>query len=137
MALISENMAREWWGDPRAAVGKRIRSTLKDDWREVVGVIADLRDDGIDQKAPTIALLAACAKEFRERGNLRAPQRGYHRPYAAGGLRGILQELRQAVAGVNPNLPLASVQTLHPSMTARWRAPPSPWCCWPSPAGWR
>jgi len=37
VALISENVARELWNDPRAAIGKRIRPTLKDDWREVIG----------------------------------------------------------------------------------------------------
>jgi hypothetical protein len=33
VALISESLAREWWRDPRAAIGKRIRTTLDDDWR--------------------------------------------------------------------------------------------------------
>ena len=64
MALVSENMAREIWHDPRAAVGKRIRYTLKDDWREVIGVVADLRDDGIDQKAPTIVYWPLLQKNF-------------------------------------------------------------------------
>ena len=54
VALVSENMAREHWRDPRAAIGKRIRATLGDDWREVIGVVADLRDDGIDQKPPGV-----------------------------------------------------------------------------------
>ena len=41
--MISENMARELWRDPRAAIGKRIRPTPKDDWREIVGVVGDER----------------------------------------------------------------------------------------------
>ena len=27
VAIVSENLAREWWGDPRAALGKRIRES--------------------------------------------------------------------------------------------------------------
>ena len=52
VALVSENLARELWGDPPAALGKRIRETFKSPWREVVGVVTDERDDGVDQKAP-------------------------------------------------------------------------------------
>jgi len=65
VALVSENMTRELWRDPRAAIGKRIRPTLKDDWREVIGVAADLYDDGLNQKAPGIVLLAPPREEFR------------------------------------------------------------------------
>src|SRR4030095_12314425 len=54
VAMVSENMARELWKDPSKALGKRIRSLSMDDWREVIGVVADLRDDGVDQKAPAI-----------------------------------------------------------------------------------
>ena len=71
VALVSENMARELWRDPRAAMGKRIRPTLKDDWREVIGVVADLRDDGVDRESACHCLLAAAAEEFRSRRDLR------------------------------------------------------------------
>src|SRR5438132_1408183 len=54
VGMVSENMARELWKVPSKALGKRIRSLSMDDWREVIGVVADLRDDGIDQKAPSI-----------------------------------------------------------------------------------
>ena len=54
VAMISENMARELWGEPRAALGKRIRASLTQEWREVIGVSADLRDEGVMKSAPTI-----------------------------------------------------------------------------------
>ena len=38
VAMISENMAREWWGSAQAALGKKIRVANTDDWREIVGV---------------------------------------------------------------------------------------------------
>jgi putative ABC transport system permease protein len=54
--MVSENLARELWREPSAALGKRIRENLKAPWREIVGVVGDERDDGLDQKAPGIAV---------------------------------------------------------------------------------
>ncbi len=34
VAIISENFAREYWGSPTAALGKKIRVGTTDDWRE-------------------------------------------------------------------------------------------------------
>ena len=112
VALVSENLARELWHDPRLALGKHIRSTLKDDWSEVIGVVADERDNGVDQKAPTIVYWPLMQKNFEGNGTtvrrsvaivLRTPRAGS---------TGLLQEVRQAVWSVNPNLPLANVRTL-------------------------
>ena len=111
VALVSENMARELWQDPRAAIGKRIRTTLKADWREVIGVVADLHDDGIDQKAPTITYWPLLLKNF-DGGN--AAIRGVSyvvRTSRAGSVR-LRQEIHQAVTSVNANLPVAEVKTL-------------------------
>ncbi len=112
VALISENIARELWHDPRAAVGKRIRSSLTDDWREVIGVVADLRDDGIDQKAPAIVYWPLLQKNFSSSKIevVRGAAFAIRTPRA--GSPGLLRELQQAVARVNPNLPVADVKTL-------------------------
>ena len=48
VAMLSENLAREMWGSPAAAVGKRIREA-NGVWREVVGVTGDIYDEGVDQ----------------------------------------------------------------------------------------
>src|SRR5262249_415898 len=50
VAMLSENLARELWGNPQAAIGKRIREGKQVPWREVVGVVADERTDGVNQK---------------------------------------------------------------------------------------
>jgi cell division protein FtsX len=41
--MVSENLARELWGQPSAALGKRIRPYAKGGWREVVGVVEDIQ----------------------------------------------------------------------------------------------
>jgi predicted permease len=51
VAIVSENLARELWGAPSAAIGKRIASAKV--WHEVVGVVEDVRHNGVDKPAPT------------------------------------------------------------------------------------
>src|SRR5206468_12989107 len=55
VAMVSDNLARELWGSPSGALGKQIRERNSSDWLEVVGVVSDERDEGVDKKAPTAA----------------------------------------------------------------------------------
>jgi putative ABC transport system permease protein len=52
VAVISENLAREYWREPAEALGKRL--TGPDEWSEIVGVVGDERVDGLNRPAPTI-----------------------------------------------------------------------------------
>jgi hypothetical protein len=111
VALVSENLARELWREPGAAIGKRIREHLKADWREIVGVVSDERDDGVDQKAPTIAFWPLLMAKF-EGDEMFAPRSlAYVIRSPRTGSSGFINEIGQAVWSVNPNLPLASVRT--------------------------
>src|SRR6266481_1755123 len=51
VVIISENFAREYWNSPANAIGKRVRVGTTDDWREVIGVVADVHDDGVNKEA--------------------------------------------------------------------------------------
>jgi putative ABC transport system permease protein len=112
VALVSENLARELWRDPRAAVGKRIRVTQKDDWREVIGVVADLRDNGIDQKPPTIVYWPLLLKDFQSESEIAIHSVAYVMRTPRAGSAGLRQEIQAAVASVNASLPVADVKTL-------------------------
>ena len=50
MAIVSENLARELWHDPATAVGKQI--TMEGRPREVLGVLGDVHQDGMDKQPP-------------------------------------------------------------------------------------
>ncbi len=53
--IVSENLARELWGTPNEAIGKRIQGVLPDSpWREVIGVVQDVRDNGVQEPSPAI-----------------------------------------------------------------------------------
>lgn len=64
VAIVSENTAREIWGTPKSAIGRRVRTRDGDDWREVMGVVADEHADGVERQAPTIAYWPLLAKNF-------------------------------------------------------------------------
>ena len=54
--MVSENMAREMWGSAERGAGQADpRRSLSDPWREIVGVVGDVYDDGVQQKAPAFA----------------------------------------------------------------------------------
>src|SRR5579883_2827077 len=111
VALISENLAREWWHDPRAAIGKRIRTAFTDDWREVIGVLEDMHDDGIDQKAPAMVYWPLWQKNWAGPGYVTRSVAFVVRTPRAGSA-GLRRELEQAVASVNASLAVADVKTL-------------------------
>src|SRR5581483_10708454 len=50
--LISENLARELWGTPTAAIGKHLREFSAMPWHEVIGVVGNVRENGVTQDTP-------------------------------------------------------------------------------------
>jgi predicted permease len=112
VAIVSESMARELWHDPQTAIGKRVREFNTSPWREVIGVAGDLRDDGVDQKAPTSVFFPLLMDTFE--GDTTYVQRGvsYIIRSRRAGSSIFVGELSKAVWSVNPGLPLASVQTV-------------------------
>jgi predicted permease len=111
VVLVSENLAREWWHDPRAAVGKRIRATLNDDWREVIGVLEDMRDNGIDQSPPAITYWPLWQTNWAGPGYVARSVAFVIRTPRAGSAA-LHRELEQAVASANANLAMADERTM-------------------------
>jgi predicted permease len=112
VALVSENFAREYWHDANNALGKRIRPANTDDWREIIGVVADMHDDGVSQDAPTSVYWPIIMDRFDgEKESLRRNIAFTIRSPRAGS-EAFMKEVRETVWSVNPNVPLSSVHTL-------------------------
>jgi putative ABC transport system permease protein len=111
-ALVSENLAREYWGSAAAALGKRIRENPQGKWREIIGVAGDERDDGVGKTAPLILYWPMMVKDFW--GEPLSVQRNaaYAIRSSRTGSAGFLKEAEQAVWSVNPNLTIAQVRTV-------------------------
>jgi predicted permease len=112
VAVVTENFARAVWKDPARALGKRIRNTPSNPWREIVGVVADARDDGVTREAPEIVYWPLLMKEFWNFPVFTPRNLSYAIRSQRLDSPTFLKEIQQAVWAVNPNLPLASVQTL-------------------------
>jgi predicted permease len=112
VVVISENFARDFWNTPEAALGKRIRVASIDDWREVVGVVANTYSDGVTKDPPSTAYWPIVVDRFEgdPSGIRRDVSFAIRSPRS--GSEAFLKEVREAVWSVNPNLPLSDVHTL-------------------------
>jgi putative ABC transport system permease protein len=112
VAIVSENLAKEDWGSAQSAIGKRVRVATVDEWREVVGVVGDVHDDGLNKDAPKTAYWPMMMSKFEGQPvNVRRDAAYVIRSPRAGS-EAFLKEVRQAVWSVNANLPLSSVHTV-------------------------
>jgi len=112
VAIISENFAREYWGDPAKAVGKRVRVGNIDDWREVIGVAGNLYDDGVSQPPSSAVYWPLFQDRFEgQKETVRRYVSFLIRSSRAGSAT-FMSEVQQAVWSINPDLPLADATTV-------------------------
>jgi ABC-type antimicrobial peptide transport system permease subunit len=112
VAIISENFAREYWQNPQNAIGKRIRVGSTDDWHEIIGVAANVHEDGINQDEPTSVYWPLLQGKFQ--GDTERAQRYITvviRTQRAGS-QAFMNEVQRAVWSIDSDLPLADVHTL-------------------------
>src|SRR5205807_1118509 len=112
VAMVSENLARELWGEPGLAIGKEIREDLKGPWREVVGVVNDERENGVQEKAPAVAVYPLLMNNFENNAVAVRRTVSYIVRSPRAGSPTLLADVQQAVWSMNPSLPLANVRTL-------------------------
>jgi predicted permease len=112
VAIISENFARQYWRDPQDALGKRIRPGSIDDWREIVGVVQDVHDDGVDKEAPSSVYWPVMMDHFEgEKQTLRRSLAFAMRSPRAGS-RSFMNEVQERVWSVDADVPLSDASTL-------------------------
>jgi predicted permease len=112
VTIVSENTARELFQDPQSAIGKRIRVATVDPFREIIGVVGNVYDDGVSAKAPTSVYWPLMMKKFegQEIRMNRFVAFVIRNPHA--GSENFMKDVRTAVWAINPNLPLSDVHTL-------------------------
>jgi predicted permease len=119
--LVSESLAREYWGSPAAAMGKRV--SVRPDpvrWHEVIGVVADVREDGLGQTPPLMVYWPQVTLAFWEGTTLDNVQTWRGMGYAIRsdriGTAGFQDDVRAAIWEINPNLPVRGLQPLEDLM---------------------
>jgi predicted permease len=113
IGILSESLARELWGSSQAAIGKQFHEYPGQPWHEVVGVVQDVRENGVDQVSPATVYWPSLI------GDITAPQKleAWRTVYFAlrsnrAGTQAFINEVQQAVWSVNANLPVADISTM-------------------------
>ncbi len=112
VALVNASMTRYWdHGDP---IGSRLSFDGAQTWIRVVGVVGDIRQFGLDR--PSIAQVYV---PLSQSGGLA----GRFLVRTAGPTAGVATLIRDAVHGVDPNMPVENIQTLD-ALRERYLATP-------------
>ena len=117
--IVSENLARELWGSPSAAIGRRIRqgtgATNQAPWMEIIGVAQNVHENGADEPPPPTVYIPTMRETSTATG---ARQLAVTRPVVVAirspqaGTETLLNAVRAAVSRMSAGIPLASVQTM-------------------------
>jgi predicted permease len=113
--VISEGLARELWGEPAAALGKRVRESRPDApgiWRDVIGVVRDVHEDGVSLDAPRLVYWPVLKDSFFGQPKFGTPSIAYVVRSERAGTASFAAEINQAVWAVNADLPVFLVRTV-------------------------
>ncbi len=111
--LVSENLARELWGSVQAAVGKRVRANDADVWREVLGVVEDVRHSGAQEPAPAVVYWPIFGqRHYPPRITVGTRAVAFSVRTDRAGTGSLLSDIRQAVSSVNAALAVANAETM-------------------------
>ncbi len=110
--LISQSMARQFWPG-EDALGKRLTMTFfPDAVREVVGIVGDVKLDGLDQTRPSAAL-------YFPLGQVSAPANGEWTSFpmtlvvrSTSSPQGLVSAVSNAVHSIDPEMPLRDILTM-------------------------
>ena len=109
VGILSENLARECCGSAQAAIGQHFREFDSMPWHEVIGVVEDVRMNGVGDPAPAIGYWPVSARNpFFDPA--RAVTFAVHSSRA--GTPEFIGEVQKAVWSVNANLPVANIRTM-------------------------
>lgn len=111
VAVVNESFVRQFWPPEVDPIGQRVRFSGDDEarWIDVVGVAQDMRHYGLEEDArPTIILPATLQ-----------PRLGYgYALHTEVTPISLVDEVRSAVRGLDPELPLFRVETAHDALAA-------------------
>jgi predicted permease len=112
VTMVSENLAREHWGSANAALGKRITEDPNSPWREIVGIVGNVHDDGMAYPAPAIVYWPALVRNIWGERVFVSRSVSFVIRSSRTGSDAFVEDVRRAIWSVNGNVPLAQVRTL-------------------------
>ncbi len=115
--MVSENLAREYWGSAAAAIGKRINARLPSmgfPWYEVIGVVEDVRLAGANENAPAVVYWPSYGRVLWLPRDVWAAVRNpvFVLRSSRAGTEALAEDVRRAIRQVNGNLAVAGMLTM-------------------------
>jgi predicted permease len=109
VGILSENLARECCGSAQAAIGQHFREFDSMPWHEVIGVVQDVRMNGVGDPPPAVAYWPVSSTNpfFDPVRSVTFAVRS-----SRAGTQALTAEVQQAVWSVNASLPVADVRTM-------------------------
>jgi predicted permease len=110
VVIVSESFARREWGAPQNALGKHLRFSPAEaePWREVVGVVGDVRNERLDSAATDAVYLTLDG----DLAAFLARTATFVIRSERVGTAGFLADIQRAIWSVDPSAPLWDVETL-------------------------
>jgi predicted permease len=113
VGMVSEGLARELWGSPQAAIGKHFREFQSSPWNQVIGVVQDVHENGVDQVSPATVYWPPLMGDPAHPATIDAWRSVYFTMRSnRAGTQTFINEMQQAVWSVNANLPVAEISTM-------------------------
>jgi len=112
VAMVSERLAREQFGSAQAAMGKRVRAASNQEWREIVGVVGNVSDDGVDQPPSSTMYWPMLMSHFEGDDVMSRRDVAIAIRSSRAGSESFLKDVRKAVWAVNPDLPVDAEHTV-------------------------
>ena len=112
VVIVSENLARNYWGSSAAAIGKLVHSGATDPWYEVIGVAGNIYDNGVNQDPPTAVYWGLFQDKFVTQKELVRRYVHFVIRTPRAGSASFFSDSERAVWSVNHDLPLAYKKTV-------------------------
>ena len=114
--IVNQTVARTYWPN-QSALGHRMKIDGNNDWSTVVGVVADVKNAGLDKPTGSELYVPLVQKTTNGAGT------GYLVVRTAGDPWSMASPVRNAIHAIDPSLPVASVRTMEDIMLAAQSRP--------------
>ena len=111
VAIVNQTMARMFW-PKESAIGRRMRPSFTDPWCTIVGVVADVRNAGIDK--PVGSEIYLPYNQPQGAGN----RTTYVMMRTAGDAGAAIRGARREIKALDPSLPVANVRSMEDVLAA-------------------
>jgi len=112
VVIVSENLARKYWGSSSAAIGKLVHLGSNEPWHEVIGVAGDMYDNGVNQDPPTAVYWGLFQDNWVTQKELVRRYVHFVIRTPRAGSASFFSDSERAVWAVNHDLPLAYNKTM-------------------------